>query len=116
MGIMVCGILDDASAHSMQNYTMGRHTVSHESQNVRHVGGAMVIFDPRRVSPLFEVSIGDVAESRYAPIPNFDWVKWAHKVDLVTNILYPTPAEQGPRYPLMRHQKRHQTVMAYLQR
>merc|ERR1712061_284419 len=60
--IMVCGILDDASAHSIQNCTIGRLTVSHESQNVRHVGDAMVIFDHRRVSPLFEVTIGTVAE------------------------------------------------------
>merc|ERR1712061_481245 len=112
--------------HSMQNCTMGMHVVSRESENVRHVGDAMVIFDHTRVSPLFEVSVGDVSEIKSAPTPSFeiksaptpsfDWCKWAHKVDLVTNIFYPTLAKQGPRRRLMTRQKRQQTSMAYLQR
>merc|ERR1712073_32960 len=107
---MVCGILDDASPHCW-----GRHE-SRESESVRHVGDVMVIFDHTMVSPLFEVSVGDVSEIKSAPTPSFDWCKWAHKVDLVTNIFYPTLAKQGPRRRLMTRQKRQQTSMAYLQR
>merc|ERR1711871_1276803 len=48
--MVVCGILDDAPQAAC-SYTMGIRTVSRESQNVRHVGDAMVIFDDRRVAP-----------------------------------------------------------------
>lgn len=112
--IVVCGVLDDASTHSIQNYKMGNQTVSHESQNVRHAGDAMVIFDHRRVAPLFEVSIGDAPENKSAA-PDFDWSKWYLKVSQVYD-LYPTWDTQVARRPLMRCQERQRTPMAYLQR
>lgn len=104
--ILVCGVLDDASTHSVQ--------VSRESQNVRHAGDAMVIFDHRRVAPLFEVSIGDAAEKQHAA-PDFDWSKWYLKVSQVYD-LYSTCDTQVARRPLMRRQERPRTPMAYLQR
>jgi len=52
--MLVCGVRDDAAANA--TYGMGNHRVTRESEDVRHVGSAMVIFDHRRVAPLFEVS------------------------------------------------------------
>jgi hypothetical protein len=52
--MLVCGVKDDAAANA--TYGMGNHRVTRESDHIRHVGSAMVIFDHRRVAPLFEVS------------------------------------------------------------
>lgn len=53
--MLVCGVLDDA-VELVQPRHCGRLSVSSESETVRHVGGAVVVFDPGRVVPLFEVS------------------------------------------------------------
>lgn len=53
--MLVCAVLDDAEAlHESQR--IGRFQVTAESSSVRHVGDAMVIFDPQRVAPLFCVT------------------------------------------------------------
>merc|ERR1712178_446105 len=116
--MVVCGILDDAPVSSC-SYTMGVRTVSRESRNVRHVGDAMVIFDDRRVAPLFEVTIGDlltVSQSYSA----FDWVKWRVTVDRVLKT-FPAKTQRlrGPPVSiakLRRQRLEQQTVIAYLTR
>lgn len=56
--LLVCGVLDDAQVVQSQGdlKTFGALTVKAESQAVRHVGDAVVIFDSRRVAPLFVAS------------------------------------------------------------
>lgn len=49
--MLICGVMDDAQP--VQQYTLGIRSVSAESGHVRHVGNAMVIFESRRVAPLF---------------------------------------------------------------
>jgi len=51
-GMLVCAVLDDAEQLPVPQ-TMGRRTITAESAAVRHVGGAVVVFDERRVAPLF---------------------------------------------------------------
>ncbi|CAE7946811.1 unnamed protein product [Symbiodinium sp. KB8] len=51
--MLVCGVLDDAVPLA-RKYLLGNHYVTAESQNVRHVGDAIVVFDESRVIPLFE--------------------------------------------------------------
>jgi len=63
--ILVCAVLDDAAASS---HRFGCRHVSAESESVRHVGSAMVVFDKRRVAPLF-------IASRCVLAPPFDWEK-----------------------------------------
>lgn len=53
--MLVCGIVDDAVQQS-QLKILGRFAVTAESESVRHVGDAIVVFDPWRVVPLFEAS------------------------------------------------------------
>jgi len=116
--MMVCGILDDASEQT--SYQMGLRTVSRESRSVRHVGDAMVIFDERRVAPLFEVSLGET--SLETLLASFDWRRWHDKVIRVLNA---TPAKRPKQsklirkqaqYALMRQQVRQRTVVSYLAR
>ncbi|CAK9111546.1 Uncharacterized protein SCF082_LOCUS51765 [Durusdinium trenchii] len=49
--LLVCGVLDDAS-HTPSTH-LGSFLVTAESDTIRHVGDAVVIFEPRRVAPLF---------------------------------------------------------------
>merc|ERR1712039_1146441 len=49
--MLICGVMDDAQP--MQQYTLGLRSVSAESEHVRHVGSAIVIFESRRVAPFF---------------------------------------------------------------
>merc|ERR1712217_98605 len=109
---MVCGILDDCShSNSFQSYTMGLRTVTSESANIRHVGNAIVIFDDRRVAPLFEVSLGG---SSKCPAPEFDWGRWFDKVNRIFSL---TPVKKPKsRVPLMRQQVKQRTAIAYLSR
>ncbi|CAE7783181.1 unnamed protein product, partial [Symbiodinium sp. CCMP2456] len=51
--LLVCGVLDDAVPLA-RKYQLGNHYVTAESQNARHVGDAIVVFDASRVIPLFE--------------------------------------------------------------
>jgi len=53
--MMVCGVLDDAAPVS-PSCINGLLQVTAESANVRHVGVSMVVFDSRRVTPLFIAS------------------------------------------------------------
>jgi len=110
--MMVCGILDDASQVTDDGYKMGVRTVTRESQNVRHVGDAMVIFDDRRVAPFFEVSIGETLERQLVSVL-FDWSRWQRKVRLILNA---SPAKSSIRVPLMRSQVKQRTATAYLAR
>merc|ERR1719393_974680 len=113
--LMGCGILDDAPHSGFNAFTMGSRTVSTESQNVRHVGQAMVVFDDRRVAPLFEVSLGEVADlNLHKDAPFFDWYRWADKV---SRVLQRTPVKDPrPRRPLLRLQAKQRTDFAYAMR
>lgn len=57
-GMLVVGVLDDALAADVQKW-LGSRIVQAESKAIRHVGDAMVIFDPSRVLPLFSVAVCD---------------------------------------------------------
>jgi hypothetical protein len=70
--IIVCGVLDDAAAGN--TYTMGRLTVTRESDHIRHVGNAMVIFDHRRIAPLFEASLRSLTTQRPSTV-KFDFAR-----------------------------------------
>jgi hypothetical protein len=50
--ILVCGVLDNAASVA-EPYCNGRFRVERQSNEVLHVGDAMVIFDANRVAPLF---------------------------------------------------------------
>jgi hypothetical protein len=65
-------VLDDAE-HVGSQYALGRQTVTAESANVRHAGSAMVVFDDRRVVPLFEASCVEAAMLPLKRTPDFNW-------------------------------------------
>lgn len=50
--IFVCAVADDKDQVA-QSHAMGNRRVFSETQHVRHVGDAMVVFDSARVAPLF---------------------------------------------------------------
>lgn len=52
--VLVCGVLDDAV--EVQPYRCGNFEVHRESSTVRHVGDALVVFQPALIAPLFEAS------------------------------------------------------------
>lgn len=58
--MLICGVLDDARA-MRDPYRLGSLVVSRESETVRHVGHAIVVFDSCRVAPLFEASAASFA-------------------------------------------------------
>jgi len=53
--VLVCGFLDNAKRLA-QPRRMGSQRVTAESEAVRHVGSAIVIFDEKRVVPLFRLT------------------------------------------------------------
>lgn len=55
-GMLVVGVLDDAVAPAV-SHKLGSFSVEAESTSLRHVGDAMVVFDPSRVLPFFSVAI-----------------------------------------------------------
>eukprot|EP00439_Symbiodinium_sp_Y106_P057517 s2592_g8.t1 len=67
--MLVCGVLDD-SQHLAASRTLGNHQLKAESQAIKHVGDAIVVFDERRVVPLFQAS-GSAFQHRHcsAPLP-----------------------------------------------
>lgn len=71
--LLICGVLDDAVQGAVTEYTMGIRTVTRESDNVRHVGDAMVVFDSRRVAPLFVASLHSGDRPRGLATVSFDW-------------------------------------------
>mmetsp|Transcript_111272 Transcript_111272/g.202371 ORF Transcript_111272/g.202371 Transcript_111272/m.202371 type:complete len:480 (+) Transcript_111272:92-1531(+) len=91
--MMVCGVLDNAYAgkHFAQ-YRMGFQSVISESQDVRHVGSAMVIFNARRVAPLFEVSCRQGADRKPPAQVDYNWAYHAYLVQRVKDEAVP------PRY------------------
>jgi len=80
--VLVCGVLD----------------CMHESE-VRHAGGALVIFDDRRVAPLF------VARRRTAALP----AGVLPRPRVIANPLPPTPLRRGPAKQLRR--RRAETIL-----
>eukprot|EP00929_Paragymnodinium_shiwhaense_P023031 TRINITY_DN14517_c0_g2_i1.p1 TRINITY_DN14517_c0_g2~~TRINITY_DN14517_c0_g2_i1.p1 ORF type:complete len:669 (+),score=49.58 TRINITY_DN14517_c0_g2_i1:57-2063(+) len=56
--MLVCGVVSNALDTSSDNYC-GRFQVTAQSNAVKHVGDAMVVFDEKRVAPLYEVSASD---------------------------------------------------------
>lgn len=50
--MLVCGVVDDAAGMT-QTQRLGSFSVTKQSDNVRHVGDAMVVFESARVAPLF---------------------------------------------------------------
>jgi hypothetical protein len=57
--MLVCGVLDDTVAQRQSEFIRSL-PITGQSNNIRRVGGAIVIFEPIRVAPLFTVS-------RYVP-------------------------------------------------
>jgi len=55
-GMLVVGVLDDA-VESSASQKSGSFSVGAESRLIRHVGDAMVVFDPSRVLPFFSLAI-----------------------------------------------------------
>eukprot|EP00929_Paragymnodinium_shiwhaense_P089304 TRINITY_DN4946_c0_g1_i1.p1 TRINITY_DN4946_c0_g1~~TRINITY_DN4946_c0_g1_i1.p1 ORF type:complete len:516 (+),score=144.63 TRINITY_DN4946_c0_g1_i1:135-1682(+) len=55
--MLVCGVVDDAKP-VFPRTPCGNHWISAQSENVRHVGDAVVVFDEARVVPLFEATGG----------------------------------------------------------
>jgi len=53
--MLICGVVDNADLLTQRRTVDGR-VITAESNAVRHVGDAVVVFDDRRVAPLFEVS------------------------------------------------------------
>lgn len=49
--MLVCGVIDDAVP--VNDYQVGYRRVFAESESIRHVGSAMVVFDCHRIAPLF---------------------------------------------------------------
>eukprot|EP00929_Paragymnodinium_shiwhaense_P023033 TRINITY_DN14517_c0_g3_i2.p1 TRINITY_DN14517_c0_g3~~TRINITY_DN14517_c0_g3_i2.p1 ORF type:complete len:674 (+),score=92.14 TRINITY_DN14517_c0_g3_i2:74-2023(+) len=58
--ILVCGVVSNAVEATGGHYC-GRFQVNAESNLVRHVGDAMVVFDEQRVAPLYEASASEFA-------------------------------------------------------
>jgi len=52
--ILVCGVLDDAVPEA-EAHLMGNFQVTASSDTLRHVGSAIIAFDPGRIVPFFEV-------------------------------------------------------------
>jgi hypothetical protein len=81
--MFICGVIDDAQP--VQQYALGIRSVSAESEHVRHVGNAMVIFESRRVAPLFVAvpgsgrwcaeSFAPVAPKKPMVIVDFNWTR-----------------------------------------
>lgn len=61
--LLVCGVLDDAVGGG-EAKSFGALTVKAESDAIRHVGNAVVIFDSRRVAPLFVASTSTLPVSK----------------------------------------------------
>jgi len=53
--MLICAVLDD-SVRTARSEFIGRLPVTAKSNDIKHVGSAMVIFEPRRIIPLFVVS------------------------------------------------------------
>mmetsp|Transcript_91208 Transcript_91208/g.175602 ORF Transcript_91208/g.175602 Transcript_91208/m.175602 type:complete len:488 (-) Transcript_91208:176-1639(-) len=56
--LLVCGVLDDSVELMPEQESCGRFAVGARSQSIKHVGDAIVVFNERRVIPLFEAAAG----------------------------------------------------------
>lgn len=66
--LLVCGVLDDAPG--VANRSDGHFQVHAQSNAIKHVGDAVVIFDESRVVPLFQASAKTFSQPRWrAPKP-----------------------------------------------
>jgi hypothetical protein len=54
--LLVCGVLDDSLELMPEQESCGRFAVGAQSQSIKHVGDAIVVFNDRRVIPLFEAA------------------------------------------------------------
>lgn len=64
--MLVCGVLDDARG-AVQNRTCGNFQVTAQSNVIKHVGDAVVVFDESRVVPLWQASAKAFAMRRTRP-------------------------------------------------
>merc|ERR1712032_846892 len=62
--MLVCGVMDDADPLTQHQFVCGGHNLFSQSQTIKHVGDAVVVFDERRIVPLFEVSAGEFCPHR----------------------------------------------------
>lgn len=81
--LLICGVLDDAVQGAVTEYTLGIRTVSRESDSVRHVGDAMVVFDSRRVAPLFVASLHSGDKPKGLATVTFDWNRHYDRINRV---------------------------------
>lgn len=93
--MMVCGVLDNActSRHFAQ-YRIGYQSVTSESEDVRHVGSAMVIFNDRRVAPLFEVSCRGCVDKQPPVRVWYNWARHAYLVERTKNEAVPAKSRR----------------------
>jgi len=54
--LLVCGVLDDSLDLMPEQESCGQFLVGARSQSIKHVGDAIVVFNERRVVPLFEAA------------------------------------------------------------
>jgi len=121
--MLVCGILDDAQ--QIQQYSYGNYSVSMQSESVRHVGNAVVVFDHRRVAPLFEAFLPIPFYSRVtlgsSASVSFDWARHRPHSRMLARILEMNKQEvvkkrKPTRNQLLRSQVRLNTCSAFLAR
>jgi hypothetical protein len=97
--MIICGVLDDAIGRSsFTQYNIGLRSVTSESENVRHVGSAMVVFDHRRVVPLFEVAQRKSMNEKPPASVFFDWNRHQYLVQRMANEAVP-PKHHRRRAP-----------------
>eukprot|EP00930_Biecheleria_cincta_P018345 TRINITY_DN14324_c0_g5_i1.p1 TRINITY_DN14324_c0_g5~~TRINITY_DN14324_c0_g5_i1.p1 ORF type:complete len:737 (+),score=90.83 TRINITY_DN14324_c0_g5_i1:82-2292(+) len=63
--MLVCGVADDAQA-LLSTAACGSQRISAQSNAIRHVGDAVVVFDEKRVVPLYQASGDAFKSSRYS--------------------------------------------------
>lgn len=66
--LLVCGVLDDAAG--VANRSNGHFQVHAQSNAVKHVGDAVVVFDESRVVPLFQASAQTFSRPHWGRAPN----------------------------------------------
>lgn len=101
--LLVCGVLDDAPG--VANRSDGHFQVHAQSNAIKHVGDAVVVFDESRVVPLFQASAKTFSRPRWrAPNPG---TKTASATGWLGNWAPPSrsqpsvaPASFNPNVPL----------------
>lgn len=96
--MLVCGVLDDARG-AVQNRTCGNFQVTAQSDVIKHVGDAVVVFDERRVVPLWQASAKAFAMRRSRPFSaskSTDATQW---LGIWAPPLRPTPTTSSASGP-----------------